>query len=169
LEARVSVESQVGANPRKSLAERYEALSRVSRAVGEYRDPKELFGVLVGELRHAVDFDFVGMFLYDEATHTFENPVLETVHGPGFVIPRDFPPEETITCWIYHHQQPVVIPCRDEEKRFPRMMELYSKFGVQAACLLPLTTVRRELGSGPIPASKVHPCARGPFIHILER
>lgn len=141
------MESQVGPSPGKSLAERYEALSRVSRAVGEFRDPKELFRVLAGELRHAVDFDFVGMFLYDEAKHTFENPVLETVHGPGFVIPRDFPPEETITWWIYHHQQPVVIPCRDKEKRFPRMMELYSKFGVQAACLLPLTTARRKLGS----------------------
>ncbi len=43
------MESQVGPSPGKSLAERHEALSRVSRAVGEYWDPKELFRVLARE------------------------------------------------------------------------------------------------------------------------
>ncbi len=73
----------------RSLAERYEALFRVSHAVGVYRDPKELFRVLASELRHAVDFDFVGLFLYDEATNTFQNPVLETLYGRGIAIPPE--------------------------------------------------------------------------------
>jgi PAS domain S-box-containing protein len=131
----------------RSLAERYEALFRVSHAVGVYRDPKELFRVLANELRHAVDFDFVGLFLYDEATNTFRNPVLETLHGRGISIPPDFPPEKTITWWIYHNQKPVVISSRENETRFPQMMEIYKQHGVQAACLLPLTTARRRLGS----------------------
>ncbi len=131
----------------KTLAERYEALVRVAHAVGVYRDPKELFRVLASELHSAVDFDFVGLFLYDDARHTVENPVLETVHGRGIVIPPDYPPEETITWWIYHNQQPVVISCREQETRFPRMMEIFRQYGVQAACLLPLTTARRRLGS----------------------
>jgi len=132
----------------ESLSKRYEALFHVARAVAAHRDAKELFRVLAGELRGAVDFDFVGLFLYDEATHTFENPVLETVNGSGGIfIPPDFPPEQTITWWIYHHQQPVVISSREKETRFPRMMELYKQHGVQSACLLPLTTVHRRLGS----------------------
>jgi PAS domain S-box-containing protein len=131
----------------KSLAERYEALFRVSHAVGVYRDPKELFRVLANELRGAADFAFVGLFLYNEATNTFENPALETLHGRGIVIPPSFPPEETITWWIYHNQQPVVIPSREKETRFPRMMEIYKQHGVESACLLPLTTARRRLGS----------------------
>jgi PAS domain S-box-containing protein len=131
----------------KSLADRYEALFRVSHAVGVYRDPKELFRVLATELRTAVDFAFVGLFLYNDATNTFENPALETLHGRGIVIPSDFPPEETITWWIYHNQQPVVIPSRENETRFPRMMEIYKQHGVESACLLPLTTARRRLGS----------------------
>lgn len=142
--------SEVSSLPwEKSFSKRYEALFRVARAVGAHRDPKELFRVLASELRCAVDFDFVGLFLYDESTHTFENPVLETVHGSGIsiFIPPDFPPEETITWWIYHHQQSVVIPSREKETRFPRMMEVYKQFGVQAACLLPLTTAHRRLGS----------------------
>lgn len=71
--------SEVSSLPwEKSFSKRYEALFRVARAVGAHRDPKELFRVLASELRCAVDFDFVGLFLYDESTHTFENPVLET-------------------------------------------------------------------------------------------
>ncbi|MDR3703116.1 MAG: sigma 54-interacting transcriptional regulator [Candidatus Sulfopaludibacter sp.] len=124
-----------------------EALSRVSRAISEYRDPRELFRVLAGELRGAVKFDFVALFLYDEASHKVRNPILETVNGPGFAIPEDFPPEDTITWWILQHGEPVVIPSRDEETRFPHMMEVYRTYGVQSACILPLTTAHRRLGS----------------------
>jgi PAS domain S-box-containing protein len=130
-----------------SLPRRYEALFHVARAVAAYRDPKELFRVLARELQKAVDFDFMGLFLYDEAAHKFENPVLQTVHGRGVVIPPDFPPENTITWWVYHHQQPVIIPCREKETRFPQMMDIYREFGVKAACLVPLTTAHRRLGS----------------------
>ncbi len=124
-----------------------EALSRVSRAICEYRDPRELFRVLAGELRGAVKFDFVALFLYDEAAHKLRNPIMETVNGPGFAIPEDFPPEDTITWWILQHGEPVVIPSRDEETRFPHMMEVYRTYGVQSACILPLTTAHRRLGS----------------------
>ena len=124
-----------------------EALSRVSRAIGVFRDPKELFRVLADELRLAVQFDFVALFLYDEAAHKVRNPVLETVNGPGFAIPEDFPPEETITWWALHHDAPAVIPSREEETRFPRMMEVYRQYGVQSACVLPLATAHRKLGS----------------------
>ena len=125
----------------------YEALSGVSRAISLYRDPKELFRVLAGELRRAVRFDFVSLFLYDEASHKIRNPVLETINGPGFAIPEDFPPEETITWWIIQHGEPVVIPSRDEETRFPMMMGIFREYGVQSACVLPLTTAHRRLGS----------------------
>jgi PAS domain S-box-containing protein len=129
-----------------SLPARYEALSRVSRAICAYRDPAKLFHVLADELRRAVNFDFVAVFLYDQASHKIRNPVLETVHGPGFAIPADFPPEETITWWVYQHQAPMVIPSRDQETRFPLMMEVFRNYGVQSACVLPLSTAHRRLG-----------------------
>jgi PAS domain S-box-containing protein len=126
---------------------RHEALFRVSRAINVHRDPRELFRVLANELRRVVDFDFVAVFLYDEAKNKIENPLLETLDGPGFAIPADFPAEETMTWWVFHHQQPVLIASRDEEPRFRRMMELHKNFGVQSACVLPLTTAYRRLGS----------------------
>ena len=138
-------QSQV--DPAEFLLARHEALFRVSHAISVYRDPKELFKVLANELRQVVDFDFVALFLYDEATNKIQNAVLETLQGPGFSIPSDFPAEETITWWVYHQQEPVLIFSRDQEVRFPRMMEVFKSFGVESACILPLATAYRRLGS----------------------
>jgi PAS domain S-box-containing protein len=131
----------------QSLLARHEALFRVSRAINVHRDPKELFRVLANELRQIVDFDFVALFLYDEASNKVQNAVLETLGKPGFSIPSDFPAEETITWWVYRHQQPVLIFSRDEEVRFPGMMKIHKQYGVESACVLPLTTAYRRLGS----------------------
>jgi PAS domain S-box-containing protein len=131
----------------ESFLARHEALFRVSRAINIYRDPRELFRDLAKELRQVVDFDFVAVFLYDEAANKVQNAFHETLGGPRFVIPSDFPAEETITWWVYHHQEPVLILSRDEELRFPRMMELHKRYGVESACILPLTTAYRCLGS----------------------
>ncbi len=141
----VTQETQLG--PGQSLLARHEALFRVSRAINVYRDPGKLFRVLATELHQVVDFDFVGLFLYDDVAHKVQNAVLETLRGPLFVIPSDFPAEETITWWVYHHQVPVLIASRDQEQRFPRMMEVFQRFGVESACILPLTTAYRRLGS----------------------
>src|SRR5580698_8276854 len=108
-----------------SLPARYEALSRASRAICAYRDPAQLFRVLADELRRVVRFDSLALLLYDEASHTVSVPVRQTVSGPELEIPAGFPAEATITWWVYQHQTPVVIPSRDEETRFPLMMEIF--------------------------------------------
>jgi len=133
---------------------RYEALIRVSRAIHVHRDPKELFRVLADELRQAADFDLIGLFLYDAASDTIQNPVLQTDKVSGFGIPQDFPTEETITWWVYRHQQPVVVASRDEETRFPRIMQVYRRYGIESACVLPLTTAHRKLGALGFAATK---------------
>ena len=147
----IEVDESVPATPQpgfeQSLPARLEALFRVSQAIGVYRNPKELFRVLAQELRRVVAFDFVAIFLYDAEQNKVRTALLETVEGPDFVIPDDFPAEETITWWIYNHQQPVVISSRDSESRFPHMMKLYKQSDLESACILPLTTAYRRLGS----------------------
>ena len=129
-----------------SMASRYEALVRASRAISSYREPVALFRALAGELQHAMTFDYLGLFLYDEARNKIEMPVLHVVNGAGVAIPADLRAEETITWWVYHNQQPVVISHADNESRFPRIMELYKRCGVQSAVVLPVTTAHRRLG-----------------------
>jgi hypothetical protein len=56
---------------------RFEALTRVSRAIARHSELKELFHALSGGLRAAVNFDFLAVFLCDEASNRLQNPVLE--------------------------------------------------------------------------------------------
>jgi formate hydrogenlyase transcriptional activator len=51
-----------------------------------------------------------------------------------------------MTCWVYQHQEPLVIPSVEHETRFPQMTEQLRKYGIQSACALPLTTVLRRVG-----------------------
>jgi PAS domain S-box-containing protein len=129
-----------------SLASRYEALLSVSRTINSYRDPAKLFPALANELKNAVKFDFLGLLLYDESNNKVEMPVLEVVNGRGVVMPADLRAEDTIAWWVYHHQKPVVISNAAEEPRFPRMIEIYKRWGVQSGIVLPLTTAIRRLG-----------------------
>ena len=48
------------------LAERYEALIRVSQAIASHRDPKDLFRTMAKELRRVVQFDGIVVAQYDE-------------------------------------------------------------------------------------------------------
>jgi PAS domain S-box-containing protein len=141
------VEQRLQNGTEESLLARQEALFRVSRAINVYRDPKALFRVLASELRQVVAFDFVALFLYHEGSNKVQTAVLETDQMPPFAIPPNFPAEETMTWWVYHHQLPVLISSRDDEKRFPQMMQLHRQFGIQSSCVLPLTTAYRRLGS----------------------
>jgi formate hydrogenlyase transcriptional activator len=126
------------------FAERYQMLIRVSQAIKSHRDSDELFRALTAELRRVVPFDGVFCTHYNEAADKVEWRWSET--ASGMQLP-DFPPQETLTLWVYRHQQPLAIPYLDQELRFPRLTEFLKSEGIQSACAFPLTTVRRRLGS----------------------
>jgi formate hydrogenlyase transcriptional activator len=127
-----------------SLAARYRALIRVSEALGAFHERDALFRNLAGELRQVVNFDFLGLAIYDGQTNTIEACVLEST---GEAIP---PPqlvtEDSLTYWVVHHQQPVVIPLVERETRFPQAIGYMKSQSMQSACALPLTTLRRRVG-----------------------
>jgi formate hydrogenlyase transcriptional activator len=133
--------------PEALSAARYEALVRLARAISAHRDPEDLFCLLATELRRVVKFDAIGVAQYDEAANRVYWHLAERCSEPGFGLPSDVAPEETVTSWVYQHQQPLVIPSVDEETRFPRMMDLLRKYRIQSVCALPLTTVHRQLGT----------------------
>src|SRR6202790_529992 len=130
----------------QSVVARYEALIRVSQAVSAYREPRKLFDVLVGELRRVIEFDGIGIAQYDETTKTIEWHVSLHCNEPNPVL-KDKCAQETMTCWVFENQRPLVIPFVDEETRFPDTMEFLKKHKMQSVCMLPLTTVHRRIGS----------------------
>src|SRR5712664_5005728 len=97
----------------KALAERYEALLRVSQNLISILSSEELFRLLARELRAVVTFYVMGVGIYDENAHQIH---LTSYGEPGvpLQVPQ-FTPEETYTWWVYHHQQPLIIPSLDSE------------------------------------------------------
>ena len=127
-------------------AARYAALLRVVRLLTAQRSPTALFRVLARELRQVVAWDGIGLGLYDAAVPQHDFRALEREIQPGVMPLADVPREETLTWWVYQHQQPLVIPAVDTETRFPQLMARLKTYGVQSVCVLPLTTVHRRLG-----------------------
>jgi PAS domain S-box-containing protein len=136
-----------------ALTDRYEALLRVSQTLISIRSLEELFRLLARELRAVVNFYVVGLGIYDEKTHEIR---LTSYGEPGdpLQVPK-FAPEETFTWWVYHHQQPLIIPSLDAETRFPAVVEMLKNRGVRSVCALPLTTVHRRLGGLAVGSTKL--------------
>ena len=131
----------------QSVVARYEALIRVSQAVSAYREPRKLFDVLVNELRHVIAFDGIGIAQYDESTDAINWHVSIHCDEPNPTLKDKCVQKETMTCWVFQNQRPLVIPFVDEETRFPDTMEFLRKHDMQSVCMLPLTTVHRRIGS----------------------
>jgi formate hydrogenlyase transcriptional activator len=138
----------------KSAVARYEALIRVSQAVSANREPKKLFAVLVNELRRVIEFDGIGIAQYDETTDRIEWHVSlhcdepnSTSTLPDLTVSDKCVQKETMTCWVFQNQRPVVIPFVDQETRFPDTMKSLKEHNFQSVCMLPLTTVHRRIGS----------------------
>jgi formate hydrogenlyase transcriptional activator len=126
-------------------SERYEALLRLSQTLISKRCSEKLFSTLARELREVVNFDHLGVSIYDEKLHEVRFKIF---NHSGTPIPAPkLAPEESLTWWVYQHQQPLVIPAVDEETRFPASLELFKKNGIRSFCALPLTTVHRRLGA----------------------
>jgi formate hydrogenlyase transcriptional activator len=128
-----------------SLAERYETLFRVFQAINSHRDPTELFSTLTAELRLVINFAFIGIARYDESSGGISWILSECEHDEEHS-PSMCVPENNFFQSVYKSQRPLIIPCVDQEQRFPPMMEALRNNGIQSACALPLTTVHRRIG-----------------------
>jgi len=131
----------------QSVAARYEALIRVSQAVSALREPKQLFEVLVNELRRVIEFDGIGVAQYDETNNSVQWHVSIRCDEPTLSPPKNCARKESMTCWVFENQRPLVIPFVDRETRFSETIEALKKHKMQSVCMLPLTTVHRRIGS----------------------
>jgi len=130
-----------------SLSDRYEALIRVSQAIGAHRDPQDLFRAMATELRRVIQFDGIVVAQYDEVSNEVNWHACQSCSPDAPDLPPCAPADETITKWVYDRQQPLVIPSLREETRFPSITGFLLEKGFQSACVLPLSTVHRRIGA----------------------
>jgi formate hydrogenlyase transcriptional activator len=119
----------------------------ISRAIVSHRDLAGLFNDVAGGLRQAASFDCLWVVLHDAASNTMRRHVLgasETISSrPTMVCPV----EEDPAGMIWKTQQPLIVSSADELARWPRFLERVRPLGLQGYCWLPLSTVRRRLGT----------------------
>jgi formate hydrogenlyase transcriptional activator len=126
----------------ESVAARYESLIRLADSIRSHRAPRDLFGVLVEELRKIVPFD--GIAQYDESANKIQWYLCEDCSKSYPLQPRK---EDTIAWWVYQNQQSVVVADVLRETRFPEQMKVMRECGLRSLCAVPLTTAHRRLGS----------------------
>ena len=127
--------------------DRYRALLGVSEAIATQRDLPALFHELAARLVQVVPFDALSLVLHDAATDTMRQHVLETMEpiSPRPVI--ELRPEDDPAGLVWQTQQPLITSNVAELSRWPQLLERVQQYGVQSYCFLPLTTVRRRLGT----------------------
>jgi formate hydrogenlyase transcriptional activator len=143
----VRVTSISEGSPDYLLSDRYEALIRVSQAIGAHRDPKDLFSALATELRRVIQFDGIVVAQYDEASNEILWHACQFCDEEGPASPPCVPAGESFTKWVYDRQKPLVIPRLSQETRFAVMTTFLREKGFESICALPLTTVHRRIGS----------------------
>ncbi len=130
--------------PQQTATARYEALFRLSQVVNSNCCSEEFLKNLVRELRDVVEFYYLGIGIYDDKTREVSIKCFDHAGAP-MEVPK-LAPDETLSWWVYQHQQPLVIPALDKETRFPRAVETLKKHGIRSICALPLTTIQRRVG-----------------------
>ncbi len=128
----------------QSTAARYESLIRLAASVRAQREPQELFGILVDELRQVLQFN--GIAQYDERSNKVNWHMCAGCRKTDRS-PSEVDKEETLAAWVFRHQETVSLPTLDGETRFPASTEIMRQAGLQSVCAFPLSTAHRRLGS----------------------
>src|SRR5215467_6290314 len=127
--------------------ERSEVLLRISDTIAGTRDLQELLRLLAPTLRHALDFDYIAIFLHDPEKNLMNLHLIERFFDgptPTSSIPADQSPAGR--CFLT--QQHLIIDDVDSEQRFaPDILAIMQKYNVKSSCYQPLTTPLRKLGA----------------------
>ncbi len=129
------------------MEERYRTLLEVTEAISAHRDLKVLFKELAKRLPSVVPFEFIGLILHDPIRDVMRSHILETTQGEHVPDGIELTMEESASAWVLRNQQQLVMPCLDEETRFPKVVAILQGLKVQSCCFLPLTTAVRRLGA----------------------
>jgi len=130
-----------------SAATRYELLVGVSNVIGTHRDPQELFGALVRELRRVVRFDYICVTIRDEKSNTFHRHSIDAETEAAIPPDPELAMEESDAWWVYQNQEALVTSLKTYDARFPKLQEILKKYGVHSLCTLPLTTAHSKVGT----------------------
>jgi formate hydrogenlyase transcriptional activator len=133
----------------ENLERRYRALLKVANSIASCRELGELFGRVAGDLERVADFDYLALFLHDEASRTMRCHLIRTVRAPAIDEhdPIEVPVDDSPAGSVFQNQRTLIVTDIETETRFASAMALMRAHGLRSACHLPLSTARRCLGT----------------------
>jgi formate hydrogenlyase transcriptional activator len=112
-----------------------------------HRDLAALFHDLAQRLHRVVRFDILTLTLHNAAQNTMRLHILETEEPSDVQTGMETPIEESMSGWVWQHQQPLIIPDLELETGYPRLIKMVRDRGIRSLCVLPLTTAQHRLGA----------------------
>jgi formate hydrogenlyase transcriptional activator len=126
---------------------RYQALLEVSEAIASHRELPHLLQDLAQRLPHIVPLNFIGLALHRPERDTIQDFIIQGNIPADIQGGKEWALDAHPGGWVWQRQQPLLIPDLTQDSRFPAALSLMREDGVQSACIMPLTTALRRLGS----------------------
>jgi formate hydrogenlyase transcriptional activator len=137
---------QLGNFRLEEIVQRYKTLVEISRAIASNQNQTELFSELAHHLRQVIRFDYLSVILHEPAHNVMRLYLLEGARHKNIEPGAEFSVEESYAGWVWQHQQPCLIANVDEERRFPKSIEILRQHLVKSYYVLPVSTAQRHLG-----------------------
>jgi len=125
---------------------RYEALRRASDVIASQADLKGVLEHLVRFLPAVVNFEFLGVVLYDAERQVFRLYAFESSIPTEPDTHEEVRASEASASVIMEEQKPIIINDTETETQFADLVLKAREHRVRSMCLLPLTSPRRRLG-----------------------
>jgi formate hydrogenlyase transcriptional activator len=134
-------------SPCESLAERYQALLEVARAISSQRDLDALFRDLAQDLPRVVQVNFVALSLHDPVRNIMRLHTIQANVPADLVGGHEGPVDDSPAGVVWQTQRPIVVSDLAEEHRWPQVTGHMKEDGTNSFCFVPLTTAVRRLGA----------------------
>jgi formate hydrogenlyase transcriptional activator len=134
-------------SPCETLAERYQALLEVARAISAQRDLDQLFSDLAHRLPRVVQVNFVDLSLHDPIKQVMRLHTIQANVPADLVGGHEVPIDDCPAGLVWQGQEPLIVPNLSEERRWPKVIGHMTEDGTRSCCFVPLTTARGRLGA----------------------
>ncbi|MFN7945032.1 MAG: sigma 54-interacting transcriptional regulator [Blastocatellia bacterium] len=129
----------------ESPLRRCQTLLEITEVIATHRDLTSLFHDLAERLRPVVQFDLLGVSLYDAERNRmrlrlFETPLPDLPAPPG-----EYELEGSLAGWVWQTQEPVLIADVTQESHLP--LDIIRRYRFGSCCAFPLTSAARRLGA----------------------
>ena len=134
-------------SPLDSSRRQFEALLEVSETIAQQHDLKALFHEIAELLHSVLQFDFLGLVLYDPSKDTMRLHILETRENVRPPESNELSMDDTPAGWVWQNQQPFISLDTAKDLRYPLFMQRVQDHGVHTIAIVPLTTAQHRLGA----------------------